>query len=177
MKLHPLALTAALTLSLFATTPALAEKADRDKPVNLDAERLNVDDVNRVQTFDGNVNLQQGTLTIKADRIVVIQDADGFQKGVATGKPARFKQKREGRNEWIEGEADRIEHDARNDKTEFFNKAWIKSGNDEVRGQYIVYDALTEQYLVTTGERRVGDKSAQPQNRVRAIIQPRHTPQ
>lgn len=161
-------------LTLTLAGPAQAEKADRDKPVNLEADRINVDDVKKLQTFEGNVTLQQGTLTIRADKIVVSQDADGFQKGVATGKLAHFRQKRDGKNEWVDGEAERIEHDARNDKTEFFNQAHVKSGFDDVRGQYIVYDALTEQYMVTTGERKITDKPAMPQGRVRAIIQPKN---
>ena len=74
-----------------------------------------MDDVKKVQTFDGNVVLTQGTLQIRTKRLVVTQDADGFQKGVATGGAnglARFRQKREGSAEYIEGEAERIEHDA-----------------------------------------------------------------
>lgn len=163
-------LTALLTLS----SPVFAERADREKPVNLEADRITVDDAKKLQTFEGHVTLQQGTLTIWADKIVVSQDSDGFQKGIATGKLARFRQKRDGKEEWVNGEAERIEHDARNDKTEFFSQAHVKSGLDDVRGPYIVYDALTEQYLVTTGERKATDKPADPQGRVRAVIQPKN---
>lgn len=170
---RPLAL-ACLGALLCIAGPALAERADREKPVNLEADRITVDDAKKLQTFEGNVTLQQGTLTIWADKIVVSQDADGFQKGVATGRLARFRQKRDGKNEWVDGEAERIEHDARNDKTEFFVRAHVKSGLDDVRGPYIVYNALTEQYLVTTGERKASDKPADPQGRVRAIIQPKN---
>jgi hypothetical protein len=51
--------------------PARAEKADRDKPVNIEADRVSVDDVKKVQTFEGNVQLVKGTLIIRAERIVV----------------------------------------------------------------------------------------------------------
>ena len=70
----------------------------------------------QVQIFEGNVILNQGTLQIRTNRLVVTQDADGFQKGVATGGAnglARFRQKRDGKDEYIEGEGERIEHDAR----------------------------------------------------------------
>jgi lipopolysaccharide export system protein LptA len=174
-KLTALSLTSLLALA--ATTPAFAERADREKPINLEANRISVDEVKKLQIFEGNVVLTQGTLTIRADRIVVTQDADGFQRGVATGGTggvARFRQKREGRDDYIEGEGERIEHDARNEKTEFFVRAWIRSGLDEVKGNYISYNALTEQYLVTSGVTADGKGPAKVEGgRVRAIIQPK----
>lgn len=162
-------------LLIALSLPAHAERADREKPIHLEADRMSIDDLNKVQTLDGNVVLTQGTMVIRTNRMVVTQDADGFQKGVATGGAnglARFRQKREGLDEWMEGEAERIEHDARSETTQFFIRAWVQSGLDEVRGPYISYDALNEKYVVNTG---TGLKSATgaPQARVRAIIQPK----
>ncbi len=159
--------------------PAHAEKADREKPINLEADRISMDDIKKVQVFEGNVILTQGTLQIRTSRLVVTQDADGFQKGVATGGVnglARFRQKREGLDEFVEGEGERIDHDARAEKTEFFIRAWVKSGLDEVRGQYISYDALTEKYLVTNGSGASKSATGAPEARVRAIIQSKKTP-
>jgi lipopolysaccharide export system protein LptA len=170
-----LAVIAGIAGAMLAAVPARAEKADRDKPVNIEADRVSVDDVKKVQTFEGNVQLVKGTLIIRAERIVVTQDDDGYQRGVATGTGGvlpRFRQKREGQDEYIEGEGERIEHDAKAEKTEFFNRAWVKSGLDEVRGQFISYDALTEKYFVTSGP---NGTRAQPGSgeRVRAVIQPK----
>ena len=167
-----LALFALLTL---VAPLAHAEKADREKPINLEADSISMDDINKVQILEGNVILTQGTMQILTSKLVVTQDIDGFQKGVATGGAnglARFRQKREGRDEYIEGEAERIVHDARSEKTEFFVRGWVKSGQDEVKGHYISYDALTEQYLVTNAGETKSAKGA-PQARVRAIIQPK----
>ena len=92
------------SLLLIVAASALAERADREKPISLEANRISVDDVKKVQIYEGNVVLSQGTLVIRSDKLVVTQDADGFQKGVAYGGPgglARFKQKREGKDEFI----------------------------------------------------------------------------
>ena len=171
-----LAATAGIAGVMLAATAARAEKADRDKPVNIEADRVSVDDVQKVQTFEGNVQLVKGTLIIRAERIVVTQDDDGYQRGVATGTASvlpRFRQKREGLDDYIEGEGERIEHDAKAEKTEFFNRAWVKSGLDEVRGQFISYDALTEKYFVTSGPN--GTRALPGSNdRVRAVIQPKN---
>ena len=150
---------------------AQAERADRSKPVGLEADRVSVDEKQKIQTFEGNVRLTQGTLSISTNKLVVRQDADGFQNGVAFGGTeaneglARFKQKRDGRNDFIEGEAERIEHDNRTEKTEFFGRARVKSGLDEVRGPYISYDGKTENYVVNGAGSKGG--------RVTATIQPR----
>ena len=115
-------------------------------------------------------------MQIRTSKLVVTQDADGFQKGVASGGAnglARFRQKLEGKDAYIEGEAERIEHDARSEKTQFYTRAWVKNGQDEVKGQYISYDSLTENYLVTNGAGDSKTATGAAQARVRAIIQPK----
>ncbi|MGC3964863.1 MAG: lipopolysaccharide transport periplasmic protein LptA [Rhodocyclaceae bacterium] len=172
MKLPVLTVVAFLLAQPLA---ALAERADREKPVNIEADKLTVDDRNKVQTFEGRVKLTQGTLVITADKVVVTQDADGFQKGVATGGAgglSRFRQKREGRDEYIEGEAERIDYDGKTDRAQLFRRAYVKSGRDEVRGQYIEYDGVTENYLVTNGPNATVQQGAP--ERVRAVIQPKN---
>jgi lipopolysaccharide export system protein LptA len=78
---------------LLAVFPARAEKADRDKPTQIEANRMSADDVKRMTIFEGNVILTKGTIAVRAERIVVRQDAEGFQLTTATGAPVRFKQK------------------------------------------------------------------------------------
>lgn len=160
--------------ALLSSAPAQAERADRDKPVNLEAARVTVDDVKRVHLFEGNVVLTQGTLVIRAERLVVTQDATGFQKGIASGGAnglATFRQKREGTDEYVDGRAERIEYDAQGEKAELFNRAYIKSGVDEVSGHFIAYDGKTEQYLVTATP---GAKAGSKEGRVSVTIQPKN---
>lgn len=162
-----------LAVALLAVGTAHAEKADRDKPVKLEADRVTVDDIKRTHTFTGNVVLTQGTLVIRTAKLVVKQDVEGFQEGIATGGEgglAHFRQKREGKDEYIDGEGERIEYAARTEKAEFFVRAYVKSGMDEVRGNFISYDGLTEQYVVTAVP---GGRPDAPQGRVTAVIQPK----
>lgn len=162
----------AIGLAGLASLPALAEKADRDKPVNIEADRVDLDDAKKEATFEGNVTLSQGTLQIKADRIIVKQDASGFQYGIAFGKPAYFRQKREGFEEYIEGYGERLEYDGKLDKMQMFTQARIQRGGDEVRGDYISYNAVTEFFQVIGGGKSAGT-AGNPQGRVRAVIQPK----
>ncbi|MBI5920364.1 MAG: lipopolysaccharide transport periplasmic protein LptA [Betaproteobacteria bacterium] len=175
--MNPIARMLLVAALIVPSLPAQAEKADRDKPVNLDADRIIIDDAKKINTFEGNVQMVQGTLTIRSEKLVVTQDIDGYQSGVATGGPgglAHFRQKREGKEEYVEGEAERIVHDGKLDKTEFFLRARVKSGQDEVRGQYISFDGKNENYLVSSGPAGAPVAAAPGANtRVRAVIQPK----
>jgi lipopolysaccharide export system protein LptA len=164
------ALAALCALAAFAA-PAFAEKADRDKPVNLEADRVTIDDARQIAVFEGNVLLTQGTMQIRGNRMEVRQDKDGFKQGTTVGSPAYFRQKREGYDEYVEGWAERIEYDGRVETLQMFNRAQLKRGPDEVRGNYISYDARTEFFQVTGGAKTT--ESGSPEGRVRAVIQPK----
>jgi lipopolysaccharide export system protein LptA len=164
-QLRLLAVAAALVAA-----PALAERADRDKPINIEADRMTADEQKQTAVFEGRVVLTQGTFVLRADKLTVRQDAAGFQSGVAVGSPATFRQKRDGVDEWIDGEALRIEYDGKAELVELFEKARINRDKDEVRGNYISYDTRSEVFRVQ------GAKEAQPasrEGRVRMVIQPK----
>ena len=161
----------AFLLSILAT-PVLAEKADRDKPTQVEANKMTADDVRRLNVFEGDVVVTKGTIRLTADRLVVRQDAEGFQLATATGKPARFRQRQDakpGEKEaiWVEGEALRIELDDRNQKIELFDKARVNRGGDEVAGDYIFVDQRADFYQVSSGKSGAGEKPG----RVKAVIQ------
>jgi lipopolysaccharide export system protein LptA len=162
---------AAVAVALLLFHPgAFAERADRDKPIHLEADRVTIDDAKKVSVFEGNVVLTQGTMTLRADRMNVREDAQGFQYGVAYGDPAYFRQKRDGVDEYVEAWAERIEYDGKSERLQLFDKARMKRGNDEVRGNYISYDQPTEFFRVVGGPE--GGAGASP-GRVRAVIQPK----
>ncbi|MEW6590080.1 MAG: lipopolysaccharide transport periplasmic protein LptA [Pseudomonadota bacterium] len=148
--------------------PAHAEKADRDKPVNLEADSVTLDDIRKVSVYQGNVILSQGTLMLRADRVQVTQSEAGLDKVVATGRPVAFRQKLDGRDETIEGFADRIEYNGGTSQLELIGQARLRRGSDELRGARISYNANTELYQVAGRT----DATA-PTGRVRAVIRPK----
>jgi lipopolysaccharide export system protein LptA len=153
--------------------PAFGEKADKDKPTQIEANRMSSDDARRMTLFEGNVVLTKGTITVRADRIVVRQDAEGFQLTTATGGPVRFRQRqdpKEGKEgAWMDGEALRIEIDDRNEKIELFERARVNRDGDEVTGNYIFVDQRSEFFSASAGK-------GAPSGRVRAVIQPKISP-
>ena len=166
-----------LVLAFVFLSPALAlaETADRDQPTQIEASRMSADDARRMTLFEGKVVLTRGTQSVHADRIVVRQDAEGFQLSTATGNPVRFRQKQDPKppateGVWMEGEAQRVEIDDRNGKIEMFDNARVKRGGDEVAGDYIFVDQRSDFFTVRSG--KAPDKP-EGEGRVRAVLQPK----
>ncbi len=151
-----------------------AERTDDDQPIYLEAAWVSIDDARQISTFEGKVILTQGTLTLRGDKIVLTQGKDGMRRGTATGRPASFRQKREGFDEYMEGYAERIEYDSANATVDFFGKARMKRGNDEVQGGHISYSTITEIFqargMPGQGVGALGE------GRVRVVIQPKKQP-
>lgn len=162
--------------SLLFTQSVMAERADRNKPVYLEADRATVEDVkrkeaSRVSIFTGNVILTQGTMRISADKVIMKEDLNGFRYATATGDLVSFRQKRDGLDEYVEGWSQRVEYDSKTDKIELFRQARLKRGSDEVQGDYISYD-MTSEFFKVIGSKERGVETG-PDKRVRITIQPK----
>jgi lipopolysaccharide export system protein LptA len=161
---------------------ALAEKADRDKPMNIEADNLVHDELKQISIFTGRAVLTKGTLVLRGSRIEVNEDPDGYQFGVvfADGnKRAFYRQKREGLQEFMEGEAQRIEYDGREDRVTLIDQAEVRryrgaTLGDQMNGKRIVYNNLTDIFTID-GQPAADDKSSSKaaNGRVRATLVPR----
>jgi lipopolysaccharide export system protein LptA len=162
---------------------AQAEKADRAKPMNIEADSMRYDDLKQTSVFTGNVVVTKGTIVIRGDRIDVRQDPEGYQYGVVTaapGKLAYYKQKRDvAGDEWIEGEGETIEYDSRADNVKFIRRAVMRrligaTVNDETSGPMIVYDQSNDTFAVNGSPVPPNaGVASQPGGRVRAILTPK----
>lgn len=167
--------TLLVILGLTAPLTVHALKSDADKPTHIEAERMRYVDLKQENTFTGNVLLTKGSIKIKGDKMFVRQDPSGYQYGTVYGKPAHFRQQRDGGvNLWIDGQAERIEYDTKSGIVRFFNSAKLKrlennKPTEEVEGAFILYNTQTEFYSVKNrvrGEERTNDR------RIKVIIQP-----
>jgi lipopolysaccharide export system protein LptA len=151
---------------------SFAEQADRQKPVQMEADRVTVYDASQTTTFEGNVQMRQGTLLIEATKIVVIQDKKGFSQMTAVGQLAHFRQKRDGVNEYAEGFGERIEYDNNTETVNFFGQARVKREGDDVRGEHIVYSTKTGVFQVFGSSDKNPDTPKK--GRVTIVIQPKN---
>jgi len=184
-RLIPLLLLAALLGPLGV---AHAEKADRAKPMNIEADALRHDELKQTSVFSGRVVMTKGTIVLRGARLDVRQDADGYQYGVVTaeaGKRAFFRQKRDTLagvpDEFIEGESEVIEYDGKADNVRFITRAELRRYrgamlSDEITGAVIVYNNLTDVFTVdgqrTPAANAAGDAPASG-SRVRAVLAPK----
>jgi lipopolysaccharide export system protein LptA len=162
-----------------AAAPAWAERADRLQKINITADQDGQLDLqNQVVVYTGNVVITQGTMVIRAAKVEVRELPSGYRTAVALGsrnKPATFRQKRDGVDEYIEGEAERIEYEGKAATVKFINNAeWRRLRGatlaDQVSGNLITYDGTTEKMDVSGGARPT---SANPGGRVGAVLTPR----
>jgi lipopolysaccharide export system protein LptA len=174
----PIAALLAAAILVLPAFPALAEKADKDKPTHIEANRMSSDDTKHLSIFEGSVVLTKGTVIVHADRIVVYQDAEGFQVSTATGKPVRFRQKGDPKGDkegvWTDGEALKAVIDDRKESIELFQQARVTRDQDVVNGDYIFLDQRTEFFSVNSAKDAA---PTSPEGRVKAVIQPKSKPE
>ena len=167
--------------ALFSAPPpaAHAEKSDRFKPLQVEADLPGkIDLLNQIVVFNGNVVVTKGTMTIRAGRIEVRELPDGYHAAVAFGSPgqhATFRQKRDTPDEFIAGDAERLEYDGKSDVIRFVNNASVRrlrgsETSDEISGNLVTYDSGTEVFNVTGGAPAT---ASNPGGRVRAVLTPK----
>lgn len=169
-----------LTLALLTAWPAMAEKADRDMPMNAESDALRYDDLKQSSVFTGNVIITKGTILIRGARVDVFQDAKGYQQAVVIAEPGKlayYRSKRDGVDEVIEGEGERIEYDSQADNVKFIGKAVLRryvGGKlaDESNGALIRYENTTDVFTVD-GSAKPVRTATNPSGRVRALLAPR----
>jgi lipopolysaccharide export system protein LptA len=170
------AVVAGLAIALAGA--AHAERADRLKPLQVEADQPGkIDLLNQFVVFNGNVVVSKGTMVIRAARIEVRETPEGYHLAVAIGsaaRPATFRQKRDGVDETIEGEAERLEYDGKANTIKFINNASVRRLRgaqvaDEIAGNLVSYDSTNEVFNVSGG----AATAANPAGRVRAVLTPR----
>jgi lipopolysaccharide export system protein LptA len=176
----PLAPLLIALCTAFAGLPAAAEKADRNKPMNIEADALRYDDQKQSSSFTGRVVVTKGSIVMRGARLDVRQDPDGSQFGLLTAEPGQrafYRQKREGLDEYTEGEAELIEYDSRADRVKLTRRAELRryrgaTLNDQINGTVIVFDNTTEVFTVD-GKPGGATPDSASGGRVRAMLTPR----
>lgn len=171
----------AAALSLFCT-PAWAEKADRDKPMLIEADAMRHDENKLLTHFIGNVVAFKGTMVLRGARMEVQQDKQGQQVAQVWAAPKErvfFRQKREGVDEFTEGEGEMAIYDSQADVLTLIQRAEVRilRGTelaDQINGEKIVFNNTTE--VMTVDAPSKGAKATDPRDqRVRAVLTPRKT--
>jgi lipopolysaccharide export system protein LptA len=152
----------AIALLLILPTLAQALQSDKDQPIDVEADGVDMDDRKGISIYQGNVILTQGSIVIKADKVTVSQKSDGADKIVAEGRPVTFRQETEGNKGTIRGRANRTEYHANSEIIYLIGNAVLIQGKDTFKSDRITYDRA--QAVIKAGA------SAQGKQRVKVTI-------
>ncbi len=166
----------AFSLPFLMTGAALAETADRNKPIEINADNFQGDEIKQVAIYTGRVEVHQGTLEILGDKLTVVVSADGYRTITVTGNPVRMKERRDKKradvDEWVHASGLTAVYDEKNDiitLTEIAKLARSENGlvKDSSAGEKIVYNLRTAQSKVE------GGVTEGRRNRVSTVFAPR----
>ena len=151
MNRQPLINFTVLLVALVMHSTALALSTDRDQPADIEADDIEFNLRDGTRTFLNNVLAVQGTLRIKANKLIAKYEDGELAKVDAWGSLARFKQRPDGKPNDVEGWAKRIEVDQKNNLLTLTGKAALRQGGDTARGEEIIYNMATDTLTVRGG--------------------------
>ena len=174
---------AAFSLLFLFSQNAAALESDRNQSVLVEADEVEMDFSSGTRIYRGNVSVRQGTIRIIADQIELIYKGEQLDHGIATGNPAVFRQRPDGKDHDIVGTGRRIELDEIQNIVTFIGDARLRQDRDAIEGERIVYDMARDRMIVRGGDAsptrttRAGEDadtalSDQDGERPRMVLQP-----
>ena len=164
---------------------AVAEKADLTKELIALGNLGTIADGDspgdgQTRVFEGNIDIEQGTLKILAHKLLLKEFKNGYRFGEALGKlnaPVKFRQKREGKDSYVDGTAERVVYDEQKETIEMFGNVKVKLGEDEFNGQYVTYNMTTDKFILDGSPAPNSTKGAVASDgRIRVVLKPRIQP-
>ena len=143
---------------------ARAAKENADEPIHVNARSVETNEKTGVALYRGDVFIEQGQLSIRADRVEIRTHNKKTDVIHATGKPAKLRQRPDGTAEDLQAEAYRIDYHVAERKLDMAGAVKLRRGDDRFTGGVLHYD-LDAKNLAAAGGERTDD-------RVHAVIQP-----
>ena len=153
-----------LFLGLIMSLESIAMDSDKDQPIEVEAETLEIRDDENISIYSGNVSLVQGSMQIRSDKLVIhFNDENEILLMEMTGKPATFRQLNNGGKE-MRGQADRLDYQEPESLLVFTGNARFDNDGDTIEGSSI---------QINTTNDTIEANSAASGDRVRVVIQPK----
>lgn len=166
-------LLSALLVSAVIASPALALESDARQPISVLADSAEFNPDQGIAVYTGNVEIEQGSLKVKAHKITVYRNEAGEIDNIqATGQDKRvhLQQKPAPEDPVVHAYAMRIDYKAARQQVELTRQAYLKNGQDSFRGERILYHLQTRQ-IRAWGQDEDGQSENQD-GRVKVILAP-----
>ncbi len=135
-------MVAGLVLCIGWCTQALALPEDADKPITIRANEGQLDQASRTGTYSGDVQVDQGTLRIKAERMTVVYKGQKVTRITFNGSPATYQQQLNAEEEMVFADASTIIYHTQSEKLQLEGDASLTQQGNELHGQRIDYDIV-----------------------------------
>lgn len=155
---------------------AEALSSDREQPIVIEAGAAEADNRAQVTIYKGDVVITQGTLRITGDTVWIhYDDANTITKAISVGKPAKFRQLPDDKEDYMTAHADRMEYHADKDLILLLGNARYGEGQDRITAQRIVYDSRRGRVKAgaSPGDGQKAEDETQGSGRVRITITPK----
>ena len=167
--MNPGRILLSLILALSLNQHGWALRSDRDKAIDIRADRVVVSEKEQSSRYSGNVYIEQGTLKINADEVIVYLKLGELDRIVIMGNPAHFEQQPDNSQNIVKSVAEQMEYYAKKETLVLRNNAEVIQGANRFKGDFIEYDTYNSVVKA--------NKADDSQSRVHAIIQPKQDKQ
>lgn len=150
-----------------APRPGLALPEDRNQPIYIQSDRAERDERKGTTVYTGDVEIDQGSLHISADRVTIAMDGDQVTRIDALGAPAKMHQKPSPEREPVYARATTIQYDVAREILTLIEKAAVTQEGSTVKGERIEYFVQEQRVKASSGSAESGA------SRVQMVIQPR----
>ena len=162
----------AMLVALMAgAAPARALPEDRDQPIFIQSDRAERDERKGTTLYTGDVEIDQGSMHISADRVTVRDADEQVNEIVATGNPAKMRQKPAPDREPVYARARTIQYDVAEEILTLVEDASVTQEGTTVTEDRIEYFVKGQRVKATGGGATPG------KDRVKVVIPPRRSTQ
>jgi lipopolysaccharide export system protein LptA len=127
-----------LLAGLFMPISAHALKTDREQPMQVGADGATSNATSGITVLTGNVKIDQGTLSIRADRGEVEQKEEDIHRVILEGAPVHLEQDIDGQGR-LKADAQRIEYLLSEERVIMTGNVRIERPRGVMTGERVVY--------------------------------------
>lgn len=149
---------------VFISLNSWALPDDSEQEIHIASDSASLDKIKGEIIYSGNVKVKQGSLNIEAQKVILIRTANGLEKIIAEGNPARYEQMLNENEGKTLAYGETIIYNTKIEQLTLLVNAGLEKQGNVFSGEKIVY-------LIK--EQRVKAESTEPQERIRMVIQPK----
>lgn len=121
-------------------TQAHALTSDRSQAITIHSDSAERDETKGTTTYAGNVVMQQGTMRIEADEVIIYNDKNKVTRIIARGVPARYQQQPSEKEGLVVAKANTLEYNIGDETLHLIDRASLTQEGTSLTGNFINYD-------------------------------------